>query len=62
MSRRNQWNAVADHVRDHVDDEFVHLRGIEEACDKFRPTDQPDVFPLFCSQTLGKDGHVLVDD
>jgi hypothetical protein len=57
-----QRDSLADHLGNHIDDEFVHLAAINKRGDQFRSSHQPHVLAFFFAQLFGEAGHVFVDD
>jgi hypothetical protein len=62
MARRNQWDALADHRGDNMDNELIHLPGIKKGGDKLSPAYEPDVLTSVRAQPLGEADHIFVDD
>ena len=62
MAWRNQRNPLSNHLRHDMDDELIHLPGIEKGGDKLSPAHQPNILALFRAQPLGEDGHAFADD
>ena len=61
MAWRDQRNALSNHLRDHMDDELIHLPGIEKSGDKLSAAHEPNVLTFFQAQR-GEDGHVFTND
>src|ERR1700687_2390037 len=62
MAWRDQRNTLSNHLRDHMDDELIHLPGIEKGGNQFSPTHQPNILTFFQTQAFGKDMHVFTND
>ena len=61
MAWRDQRNALSDHLRDHMDDELVHLAGIKERGNKLAAADQPNILAFLRAQPFGERGHVFAN-
>jgi len=62
MTWRDQRNTFSNHLRDHMDDELIHLPRIEKSGDKLAPTHQPNILAFFRAQAFGKDAHVFTNE
>ena len=61
MAWCDQRNTLSDHLRNHVDDKFVHLPGVEKGGNKFSRAYQPNVLAFIRAQAFGEDRHVFTN-
>src|SRR5437773_5396129 len=62
MSWCDEWNAISDQCRDHMNDEFIDLAGVEKGSDDSGAAHHPDVFSFRSTQAPGELVDRFIDE